>query len=57
MEQFFDDFADDFASAGAGALPGEYAFWRFNRTQDYGYKGGNETAETLSKQFDRSSWT
>lgn len=30
-----------------GPLPGEDKFWRFNRTQDYGYKGTNETAEQL----------
>lgn len=34
-----------------GALPGSDAFWRFNRTQDYGNKGVNETAEQLKATF------
>jgi hypothetical protein len=38
-------------AVGLGPLPGEKGFWRFNRTQDYGYKGKNEDADALAKQF------
>lgn len=34
-----------------GQLPGEEGFWRFNRTQDYGPKGANETPEQLKATF------
>ena len=39
------------AATELGPLPGDSSFWRFNRTQDYGYKGKNEDAEALAKQF------
>jgi hypothetical protein len=48
VHQFFDDFEGEFPR---GALPGDGGFWRFNRTQDYGYKGANESGAQLSKQF------
>ena len=50
VHQFFDDFEAELAP---GALPGDGGFWRFNRTQDYGYKGKNESPAQLSAQFAR----
>jgi hypothetical protein len=37
--------------ADLGELPGSDAFWRFNRTKDYAYKGENETVEQLKATF------
>jgi hypothetical protein len=34
-----------------GQTPGDQSFWRFNRIQDYGQRGENETAEQLAAQF------
>ena len=39
--------------ADVGSLPGDRSFWRFNRTQDYGFKGDNETPEQLTATFGR----
>lgn len=50
VEQFFDDFGDEFKDL--GELPGEAGFWRFARTEDYGYKGANEGAEQLRSTFE-----
>lgn len=47
VHQFFPDFQEEFEEA----LPGDEKFWRFNRTKDYGYKGGNEDAQALAAQF------
>jgi hypothetical protein len=49
VEQNFDDFAEDFKEL--GQTPGDQSFWRFNRIQDYGQRGENETAEQLAAQF------
>lgn len=49
VEQFFADFAEEYEDL--GPLPGKDSFWRFNRTEDYGYKGSNEDVEALQKQF------
>ncbi|KAI3424879.1 hypothetical protein D9Q98_008263 [Chlorella vulgaris] len=49
VEQNFEGFATEFEDV--GLLPGSNSFWRFNRTQDYGYKGANETAEQLQANF------
>ncbi|KAL4437252.1 hypothetical protein ABPG75_004391 [Micractinium tetrahymenae] len=49
VEQNFPDFAAEFAEL--GQLPGEEGFWRFNRTQDYGNKGENESPEQLKATF------
>jgi len=47
LHQFFADFEDEFDQD----LPGDEKFWRFNRTQDYGYKGANEDPAALAAQF------
>ncbi len=50
VHQFFDDFEDFFQ--GEWLKKGDYhEFWRFNRTQDYGYKGENEDVEALAAMF------
>jgi hypothetical protein len=46
--QFFDDFEDFFQQ---GWLEKDTKFWRFNRTEDYGYKGENENVDALAKMF------
>lgn len=48
VHQWFDDFEDYF---GDWLQRGPHEFWRFNRTQDYGYKGGNEDVNALANQF------
>ena len=48
VHQFFDDFDSFF---GDDWLKDAEAFWRFNRTEDYGYKGKNEDVQALAKQF------
>ncbi|KAL4530637.1 hypothetical protein Ndes2437B_g04120 [Nannochloris sp. 'desiccata'] len=50
VHQFFDDFEEFFQ--GEWLKKGDYhEFWRFNRTQDYGYKGENESVEALAAMF------
>jgi len=50
VHQFFDDFEDFFQ--GEWLKRGDYhEFWRFNKTQDYGYKGENESVESLAAMF------
>jgi hypothetical protein len=46
VHQFFADFEEEF-----DIVPGEGKFWRFNRTEDYGYKGENEDVKALAAQF------
>ena len=47
VHQFFADFEEEFEDG----LEGVGKFWRFNRTQDYGYKGANEDVHALASQF------
>jgi hypothetical protein len=50
VHQFFDDFEDFFQ--GEWLKKGDqHEFWRFNRTQDYGYKGENESVDSLAAMF------
>lgn len=48
LHQFFADFEEHFED---GWLDGTAKFWRFNRTEDYGYKGANEDPRALAEQF------
>ena len=49
VQQFFDDFEEFYKAEWLVGAP--HMYWRFNRTQDYGYKGANEDVEVLAAQF------
>ncbi|KAL6778629.1 hypothetical protein ACKKBF_B15510 [Auxenochlorella protothecoides x Auxenochlorella symbiontica] len=49
VDQSFPEFNAVFADV--GELPGSKAAWYFRRTEDYGYKGENESADDLGRQF------